>query len=287
LQALAITTTVFFLYLAMSLFEAFILGIIQGITEFLPISSSGHLAFFRALFNNDLEAGITFEIVVHFGSFCSIVLYYRKRLGGILVDFFKSLSPSALKQQRFKTDPNTQLSLFIILSMIPAMLVGFTLKDTIESLFDSPVFVSAMLLITGLILYSTKLVSQHTKEMSAGRGFLMGIAQALAIIPGISRAGSTISTGLLLGVKRDTAANFSFLMVLPVLAGAMILAFKDLFEMGVENIQVAVLLIGFFSSFVVGYACLAYLMKLLKRDKFHYFAFYCWIVGTIGIIYFW
>lgn len=271
----------------MSLFEAFLLGIIQGISEFLPISSSGHLALFRALLNNDLQAGITFEIVVHFGSFCSIVLYYRKRLGGILADFFKSLSPSALKEQRFKTDPNTQLSLFILLSMIPAMLVGFTLKDTIESLFDSPVFVSAMLLVTGLILYSTKFVSQHTKEINAGRGLLMGVAQAFAIIPGISRAGSTISTGLLLGVKRDTAANFSFLMVLPVLAGAMLLAFKDLYELGVENVQVMVLIIGFLSSFVMGYACLAYLLKLLKRDKFHYFAFYCWFIGAVGMIYFW
>lgn len=270
----------------MDLFQAIFLGILQGITEFLPISSSGHLVLARTLFGRDLESGITFEIVVHFGSFCSIVLYYRKLILEIVKDLFKSVSPEGLRTGMYKSNPNVKFSLYILISMIPAMIVGFTLKDTIEELFLNPFFVSCMLLVTGTLLFSTRFVKMPAGEINASRSIIMGIAQAVAIIPGISRSGSTISVGLFAGLKREEVANFSFLMVLPVLAGAMLLAFLDLMETGIETAAIIVLITGFLASFVSGYLALSYLVALLKKEKFFYFSYYCWAVGIVGIIYF-
>ncbi|MEX2585640.1 MAG: undecaprenyl-diphosphate phosphatase [Balneolaceae bacterium] len=271
----------------MDLLQAILLGILQGVTEFLPVSSSGHLALARALFGNNLEPGITFEIVVHFGSFCSIVVYYRKKILEMLRDLFQSFSITGIRAGRYATDSNTRLSMIILLSMIPAMLAGFTLKDTVESMFLDPLLVSFMLLVTGSLLFSTRFVVHPDKPVDAKRGFLMGVAQALAIIPGISRAGSTISVGLFTGIDRTQVANFSFLMVLPVLAGAMLLELSEIAENGIETAAVVSLFIGFFTSFIAGYFSLKYLILLLKREKFHYFAYYCWAVGISGILYFW
>ncbi len=270
----------------MDLLQAILLGILQGITEFLPVSSSGHLALARALLGRDLEPGITFEIVVHFGSFCSIAVYYREKIFEIIKDLVSSFSPSGLKSGKFKTDANTRLSMIILISLIPAMIVGFTMKDLIESLFVNPFFVSCMLIITGTLLFSTKFVKNPDKEVDVKRGILMGVAQAMAIIPGISRSGSTISVGLFSGVDRVNVANFSFLMVLPVLAGAMILEVGEIAETGIAMEAVLSLFAGFLTSFIAGYYALKYLVILLKRDKFHYFSYYCWAAGLFGMIYF-
>lgn len=271
----------------MDLISSILLGLLQGITEFLPVSSSGHLALARALIGEELSPGITFEIVVHFGSFCSIALYYRTRLIEILSDLFRSLTPAGVASGRWKSDPNTRLCWIILLSMIPAMAVGFTLKDPIEELFLNPVFVSFMLLVTGTLLFSTRFVGRPTGDVTATRGLLMGIAQACAIIPGISRSGSTIVTGLYSGVNRDQVANFSFLMVLPVLAGAMLLEVIDLQDAGLDAAAITALIAGFLTSFLSGYVALTYLIKLLKREKFHLFSWYCWAVGIFGLFWFW
>lgn len=265
----------------MGIFEAILLGLLQGITEFLPVSSSGHLALARALIARELEQGITFEIVVHFGSFCSISVYYRAMLWRIIKDVLKSCKPREIANKRFLKDPNSRLSLIILLSMVPAMIVGFTLKDPIEEFFLNPFFVSMMLMVTGALLFSTKFVKSPDKDVNASRGFWMGVAQAFAILPGISRAGSTISLGLLMGIDRDKVANFSFLMVLPVLAGAMLLEIIDLVEIGSIQIPVWSLAAGFLTSFLSGYLALTYLIKILKRKKFHYFAYYCWAMGIV------
>lgn len=270
----------------MDLLQAILLGILQGITEFLPVSSSGHLVLAQALFGRDLETGITFEIVVHFGSFCSIVLYYRKLISEIIMDLFKSLNPKGIKEGMYKTNSNVKFCWFILISMIPAVIVGFTMQDSIEKLFLNPFFVSCMLLVTGTLLFSTRFVKNPRGEINTFRSVMMGIAQAFAIIPGISRSGSTISIGLFTGVKREEVANFSFLMVLPVLAGAMLLAIMDLMETGIETAAVFVLITGFLASFISGYLALSYLVALLKKEKFFYFSYYCWAVGAIGIIYF-
>ncbi|MBP3191314.1 undecaprenyl-diphosphate phosphatase [Natronogracilivirga saccharolytica] len=270
----------------MDIIQAILLGLLQGITEFLPVSSSGHLALGRALLGRDLEPGITFEIVVHFGSFCSIVVYFRKKIWEILTDIFKSFSPSGIRSKRFISDGNTQLSYIILLSMIPAGLVGFTMKENIEAIFLNPFFVSCMLLVTGTLLFSTKFVGNPEKDVDVKRGILVGVAQAFAILPGISRSGSTISVSLFSGMSRQKAANFSFLMVLPVLAGAMLLEMIEIAETGIEMTAVISLFAGYLTSFVSGYFALKYLIILLKKEKFHYFAYYCWTVGIVGIFYF-
>lgn len=270
----------------MDILQAILLGLLQGITEFLPVSSSGHLVLGRALFASNLEPGITFEIVVHFGSFCSIVVYFRKVIWEILSDLFKSFSPSGLRSKRFLTDSNTRLSYIILISMIPAGIVGITMKDYVEDLFLNPLFVSCMLLITGVLLFSTKFITNTDKDVDVQRGILIGVAQSLAILPGISRAGATISVSLFSGMSRSKAANFSFLMVLPVLAGAMLLELVEISETGIQTTEVISLAAGFLTSFVSGYFALKYLIILLKREMFHHFAWYCWTVGIIGIFYF-
>jgi undecaprenyl-diphosphatase len=264
------------------LLQSFILGLIQGITEFLPISSSGHLVLGKYILGGESEAGITYEVVVHFGSLCAILLYYRSLLGDLILSGLGFLK--APTQQ--KDDPQVKLIGFILVSMIPAMVIGFTMKDYIEDIFMDPVLVSVMLIITGLILFLTKFAGNTTKSINLPKSFIIGLAQAFAMIPGVSRAGSTISASLYLGVKREDAANFSFLMVIPVIAGAMLLQFKEMMEVGVSDAQMMSLIVGFLTSFISGYFALKYLIIILKKQGFHYFAYYCWIVGGLGLFYF-
>lgn len=270
----------------MEFIESFLLGLLQGITEFLPVSSSGHLVLARELLGSELAPGITFEIVVHFGSFCSILLYFHKKIGQMLMDLFKSFTPEGIRTRRYISDPHTRMSFVILLSMIPAGVVYFTLKDSIEDLFFNPLVVSCMLLITGGLLYSTKFIKNPVKDVNAQRGFLMGVAQAFALLPGISRSGTTITMGLYTGMNRDSVANFSFLMVLPVLGGAMLYDLTRIGQSGIDMSTVVVLFVGFLTSFISGYFALKYLIIIFKREKLHYFAFYCWAVGIAGIIYF-
>lgn len=270
----------------MDIIQAILLGILQGITEFLPVSSSGHLALARALLGREIMPGITFEIVVHFGSFCSIVVYFRSRIIQIIRDLVGSFSPAGIRTKRYLRDQNTRFSMIILLSMIPAMIVGFLLKDLIEGLFLDPVIVSCMLLVTGTLLFLTRFVKNPESDVDAKRGLLMGVAQAFAIIPGISRSGSTIAVGLFSGINRDSVANFSFLMVLPVLAGAMLLELLEVMQRGIESADVINLIAGFLASFLSGYLALTYLIILLKREKFHYFSFYCWGIGLAGLLIF-
>lgn len=266
----------------MDVLQSFLLGIIQGLTEFLPISSSGHLVLGKQILGVEVETGITFEVVVHFGTLCSILIYYRKIIWDLIMSGFSFVKSPAVQ----KSDPNVKLIGFILVSMIPAMAVGFTLKDQVEAIFGDPLLVSFMLIVTGMILFSARFVGETTKEVNLPKSFLIGIAQSFAMIPGISRSGSTISAALWLGVKREEAANFSFLMLIPVIAGAMLLEMKDLIEIGVSDAQLINLVIGFFAAFISGYYALKYLIIILKKQGFHYFAYYCWLVGGIGVFYF-
>ncbi|SHF39652.1 undecaprenyl-diphosphatase [Fodinibius roseus] len=271
----------------MEIIDSFLLGLIQGLTEFLPISSSGHLVLGKELLGGDFEKNITFEVIVHFGTLCSILLYYKKEIGAILSSLWKLLSKPTEIRQRYKTDNNIKLSWFILISMIPAALVGLTMEETIESVFLSPFPVSVMLLVTGIILFSTRFRRKHPNNLTSGSAFGIGLAQAFAILPGISRSGSTISLGLYLGIKREEVANFSFLMVIPVIGGAMLLKTVEMVEAGVPFDTLLGLIIGFVASFVSGYFALKYLIILLRSKGIHPFAWYCWILGGIGVLYYW
>lgn len=271
----------------MEIIDSFLLGLIQGLTEFLPISSSGHLVLGKALLSNDLEKGITFEVVVHFGTLCSILIYYREELTEILKSLVGLAASPGEFQERKKLDPNIRMSGYILLSMIPAVVVGLTLKDQIESLFLNPFTVSIMLLVTGSMLYATKFRVRHTKPVDTGKSFAIGVAQAFAILPGISRSGSTISLALYMGVKREEAANFSFLMVIPVIAGAMAMQLLEIAELGIRFDAALDLTVGFITALVSGYFALKYLIVLLKTRGIYPFAWYCWAIGAIGLMYFW
>ncbi|MDX1586615.1 MAG: undecaprenyl-diphosphate phosphatase [Balneolaceae bacterium] len=269
----------------MEIIDSFLLGLIQGLTEFLPISSSGHLVLGRALLGGRLAQGITFEVVVHFGTLCSILIYYREELTEIVKSLIELAKAPADVRRRARIDPNIRFSGYILLSMIPAVIVGLTLKDQIESLFLNPAAVSTMLLVTGCMLFATRFRNRFPLHINAGRSFLIGLAQAFAILPGVSRSGSTISVGLYMGVKREEAANFSFLMVIPVIAGAMAMQLLEIADKGIRLDAAVDLAIGFFTAFISGYFALKYLIVLLKTRGIHPFAWYCWIVGGLGLVF--
>lgn len=271
----------------MEIIDSFLLGLIQGLTEFLPISSSGHLVLGKALLAETGDKSITFEVVVHFGTLCSIVVYYHKELSSIISSLWGLGANPSEFSERMNNDTNVKLAGFILLSMIPAMIVGFTLKEVIENIFLNPFMVSIMLIVTGILLYTTKLRESFQNHLNAGSAFAIGMAQAFAILPGISRSGSTISLGLYLGIKREEVANFSFLMVIPVIAGAMMMEVREMVELGISNSDLVSLGIGFLTAFVSGYFALKYLIILLRTKGIYPFAWYCWLLGITGLIWYW
>ncbi len=257
----------------MDILEALILGIVQGITEFLPISSSGHLVLAQALMGRELGQGVTFEVMVHAGSLVSILVYFRDRIGRLLAGMWR------------REAAELRMAGFILLSMVPAGAIGLTLEDQIGALFSNPVFVSAALLVTGGILWSTRYApASGSGSMTAGKAFVVGLAQAFAILPGISRSGSTMSMGAWLGLKRDELADFSFLMVLPVIGGATLLKLRDVAETGLQAGESGQLVAGFLASAVSGYFALKALIAVFKKKGLDPFAWYCWIVGVLGLV---
>jgi undecaprenyl-diphosphatase len=270
----------------MDIIEAVLLGILQGITEFLPISSSGHLVLAQAYTGVSVGGGITFEVVVHFGSLFSILVYFRERIAQLLTGLWRYLSAPSQWRGGLATNYEARICFYILLSMIPAGVVGLTMKDLIEAQFQNEVFVSAMLIVTGFILYSTKFAPQGTGAVTPMKAFLVGVSQAVAILPGISRSGTTISTGTWLGIKREDMADFSFLMVLPVIAGVTLLDLKDLAETGASDQAVTLLVAGFLASFISGYFALKTLISIFKKRGLHPFAVYCWVVGGVSLVWF-
>lgn len=270
----------------MEIIDSFLLGLIQGLTEFLPISSSGHLVLAGALLQDELDRSITFEVVVHFGTLCSILIYYRATLAEMTASLWTALRDPSTAKGEDGYEPNVRLAGFILLSMIPALIVGLTLRDTIEEVFLAPLPVSIMLLVTGAILFATRFRHTFPNRLGSGSALAMGLAQAFAILPGVSRSGATISMGLGMGINREEVANFSFLMVIPVIAGAMLVEVVGLAETGVESAALGTLAVGFLTAFVSGYFALKYLIILLKTRGIHPFAWYCWALGGFGLFYF-
>ena len=259
----------------MSIFEAIILAIIQGLSEFLPISSSGHLELTKALFNSTSlpEESMLMTVVLHAGTALSTIVIFRKDILEILKGLFQ-----------FKNNKELTFALKIVLSMIPAALVGVLLDEQIESFFNGQILlVGCMLLLTGGLLFLAEKSKITEKELSFKNAVIIGIAQAIAILPGISRSGATISTSVLLGIDKEKAARFSFLMVVPLIMGKMA---KDLLdEETFANVaDVTPLTIGFIVSFVVGLVACQWMIKIVKNSKLHYFAYYCFIVGIVAII---
>ena len=260
----------------MTWIEALILGLIQGITEFLPVSSSGHLEIGKVLLNVELKEDLTFTVMVHFATVLSTITVFFSEI--------KALSTGLLA---FKWNNETKYVSKILLSMIPVLIVGVLFREEVESLFSGNlVLVGSALLVTALLLISTQLVKTGEKKIPFLDAFLMGIAQAIATVPGISRSGATISTALLLKNDRSEVARFSFLMVLLPIIGA---AFLDILSLSSApadgRIGIGSLVIGFLAAYVSGYLACTWMIGLVKKGNLYWFAIYCALVGIISIIF--
>ncbi|MBU4443638.1 MAG: undecaprenyl-diphosphate phosphatase [Candidatus Marinimicrobia bacterium] len=267
----------------MGYIDAIILGIVQGLTEFLPISSSGHLVIFQHLLGISSE-NIAFEVIVHFGTLLSVVAVYYIDIRNMIVSFFSGVTRNNIIGT-YQNDPYFQLSIFVIIGTIPAVIAGLFLKDFFVSVFHNVRLVGITLLVTGGIILSTRLIRPVKKQLSIGSSFLIGIAQSIAILPGISRSGFTISSALIMGVSRENAARFSFLLAVPAILGATLLHIIELTSSEISGIGFGTLFTGFIFSFVVGYIAIRFLLSILKSGKFGWFAPYCFLAGLIVLIF--
>ena len=259
----------------MEILHAILLGIIQGLTEFLPVSSSGHLEIMKTILGNKQVASqsLLMTVVLHFATALSTIVIFRNEI----IDIFKGV---LLK----KSKEDFQFSIKIILSMIPATIIGLVFNDEMESLFNNQIsFVGIMLILTGAILFLADKAKTTNKKVSFFDAIIIGLSQAVAIIPGISRSGATISTAVLLGVDKEKAAKFSFLMVVPLIIGKIL---KDLLDGGDLFVQSSVLELsaGFFAAFITGIFACKWMFKIVKNSKLKYFSIYCFVVGLSAII---
>lgn len=281
--------------------EALILGILQGLTEFLPVSSSGHLELGKALLRINPSDDLLFSIILHAATALSTVVIFRKEIGFILKGMLK-----------FQWNDEWEFAVKIVISMIPVGIIGVFFKKWVESFFEGNIpFVGGMLLVTGVLLLITRLKQENSlptsgqkailddettptethsqtaalnQNISYLQAFVIGLAQAIAVLPGISRSGATIATALLIGVPRSEAARFSFLMVLAPIFGATLLEVKDYFESSnPASLDISFLSIGFITAFVVGLIACYWMVELVKKRKLIYFAIYCLIVGLIAL----
>ncbi len=258
----------------MEWFEALILGLLQGLTEFLPVSSSGHLELGSALFGLE-EENLTFSIIVHGATFLSVLVVFRHDILQLIVNLFK-----------FQWNDETKFILLLLFSAVPVGIVGLLFKDNLEVLFEGKiVLVGAMLLITATLLFLTGYAPNKKKSVDLKSALIIGIAQTFAILPGISRSGATISTALYLGIDREKATRFSFLMVLIPIFGATFLEILDLYK-AVEPsaISTSSLVIGAVTAFIAGLFACSWMLKIVKRGKLVYFSIYCVVVGIIAIL---
>jgi undecaprenyl-diphosphatase len=258
------------------MFEAIILGIIQGLTEFLPVSSSGHLELAKVILgDNSLpEESMLMTVVLHGATALSTLVFFRKDILELLKGLFQ-----------FKNNEEFKFSLNIVLSMIPAAAVGVLFDEEIEAFFGGKVLlVGSMLLFTAVLLILADKAKNTAKKVGVKEAILIGVSQAIAILPGISRSGATISTSVLLGVDREKAARFSFLMVVPLIMGKIA---KDILDGAFDTIEGDILNygVGFVAAFVTGILACTWMIKLVKKSKLRYFAYYCLVIGVVAIVY--
>jgi len=253
-----------------SLIEILILAVVQGVTEWLPISSSGHLVIVQEWMGLE-ELPLLFPVTLHVGTLFVILLTFWKDIGNI----FKALFRLDFKSEEGK------LALYIVVGSLPTAAIGFVFHDILESFFYSLFAVGVALLITGFFLYISER-RKNGRKLGGLDSLLIGIAQGVAIVPGVSRSGVTITTGLLRKVEKEKVFRYSFLLSIPAIIGA---AVTEATNLTVSNVDPAILLLGAVTSMTVGYASLKLLLKIVLRERLHFFAYYCWIVGIILILY--
>ncbi len=256
----------------MSAVQGIFLGIVQALTEFLPVSSSGHLVLAEH-FLHIQTPGIAMEVVLHLGTLVSILVYYFSDLSKLAVDFFTNRDPKGRK-----------LVWMLIIATIPAVIIGLGFEHQIDAFFSNTILVSIAMIFTGCVLFSTRYLKNNQNDniliLSA---IAIGIAQAVAIVPGISRSGMTISVAIVLGVTNISAARFSFILAIPALLGAGILKLNAALSLTTQ-IPVGAIVGGFLSSALIGYLVIGLLIKLISKDKFWLFSIYCWVVGLSSLL---
>jgi len=271
----------------MQSFQAVILGAVQGLTEFLPVSSSGHLVIFQHLFDLK-EPEILFDVGVHVGTLVAVVIFFRNELCAIIASVFR-LFGGFLKNKASVSDVlqdhDARLALLIIVGTIPTGILGLFFHGIADRIFSSVILVGLMLIVTGSLLLLTvrvKIGDKSIARFSFKDALVIGLMQGISIIPGISRSGSTIAVGLLMGLERETSARFSFLLSIPAIIGAALLEFKDIST--IPSAQIIPMFIGAFTSCLVGYGALGSLVYIVKKGRLHFFAPYCFIAGIIALI---
>lgn len=254
----------------MNSFQAVFLGIIQGLTEFIPVSSSGHLVIAQS-FLNIKEDQILFNVILHIGTLIPIFIIFKEDIKDMLL---------------FKKEKRKEI-IYILLAIIPTGIIGVLFEDFFEELFSNSYLTALMLIITGLILYITEKIESGHKEvenLKFWQPLLVGLAQAGAIIPGISRSGTTIAASLFQGLNRKAAARFSFLMSVPVIGGAGLLQFLNVVEKGAFELEIKVVMLGFLAASFSGYLAIKILLKVLAEKKLNYFSYYCWFLAVLVIL---
>ncbi len=266
----------------MSVIEAVLWGILQGVTEFVPVSSSGHLVLVPWLTGRE-PSSFTFDVLVHFGTLFAILIYFRHDLrdlieGGIVL----------LRTRSIET-PEARMAWLILLSLIPAVLVVLLFRHLFMQLFSAPPAAAALLLVTGTAMFLAEQYAARRRGMialQARESVIIGVAQSVALAPGISRSGATISTGLVLGLRRPDAARFSFLMAIPAILGATVLEFIQLLRGTIPNEPTPVLAAGFVAALISGYLAIALLLRHLQNRGLRPFAYYCWAMGLFSLLVF-
>ncbi|MFQ5570847.1 MAG: undecaprenyl-diphosphate phosphatase [Rhodothermales bacterium] len=269
----------------MTWWEAALLGLVQGLTEFLPVSSSGHLVLGQYLLGLDTAANdnVTFEVFVHFGTVLSIITVYWRTIIDIVKETVGAVAHPAEWSARYQDREGFRFGLFILITLIPTGIVYVVFKDPLEAAFQEPKLVSGMLLVTGVLLLLTLLRKHPDGKLSPAKAFVVGIAQSAAMIPGISRSGATICTALYQNVTPDKAANFSFLMLLPVVLGATLIKSIEMAEHGI-TMGWGPLAAGTLVAYVSGVLAIKMVLDFVRRGKLQYFAYYCFVVGGLGLL---
>ena len=261
----------------MSTFDALLLGFLQGLTEFLPISSSGHLALAESLLGLGGD-DLAFVVFVHFGTLLATVTAFWPDVWRMLASGGRFVVGRGIQG-----DPHLRLLSLILVGSVPAVTVGLLFEEEVGKIFSSPTLVSAMLVVTGLILWLTRYVRAGERAMGIWAAILVGCAQAVAILPGISRSGATISAALAQKMNREKAVEFSFLLALPVILAATALKAVDLWKEHPRSATLISLFLGTLAAYISGYVAIKILLRVVRKGKLSYFAFYCWAVGLLGL----
>ena len=271
----------------MTIWQSILLGIIQGLTEFLPISSSGHLVIAPYLFNWHIpvQQAFVFDVLVQLGTLLAVIVYFRKDLYRIILGVINGL----LHKKPF-AEPDSRLGWLLVLATIPAIIAGLLFKDPVERAFASPVAVALFLLVTAAFLVIAERLGKRNRQLESVAwldALVTGVFQAVSLLPGVSRSGSTITGGMLRGLDRPSAARFSFLMSVPVMIGAGVLAVKDLLQTANFSMQIPSLVVGFIVAALVGYVAIHWLLAYLSKRPLYLFAIYCLLVSvTTLLVYF-